>query len=235
MLPFLVLLLLGHHAVTRAALTAPRRPRSWPIRHHPHLAHFMPYLTGDSLGAIRRAARLRRLGLVWGIDQNGNRTADRTAWILHWGRYRWQYPLYWTGRTTSSGREIRARVPASWPRQFSQLTDAQAVLLRSLPVGGRRPHRAKVHMAAAAHHGVPWCLEGKGHFHGVDWDRLTAEAVETGVTCVFMVLTSWPDWRTDVREATARGWAVAVLPRTPKPADWPEFAALGVQVWGRWR
>jgi hypothetical protein len=234
-LAFLVLLLIGHHAVTRPSLTTPRKPPRWPVAHHPQLAHFLPYLTGDSLAAIRRAGRLRRLGRVWGIDQNGNRTADRTAWILHWGRWRLQYPFVATGRVTATGREIRALAPRSWPRHFSELTDEQAARLRQLPAGGRRPHRARVHMEVAAQQNVPWCLEGKGRFHGVDWDRLTADAVETGVVAVFMVLTSWPDWRADVREAAARGWAVAVLPRTPRPADWAEFHALGVQVWGSWR
>lgn len=227
MLTFLILLLVGHHAVTRPGLlTVPRRPVSWPIHHHPKLAHFLPYLTGDSLRAIRRAARLRRLGRVWGIDQNGNRTADRTVWILHWSRYRWQYPLI----ATPSGRR---RVPKSWPAHFHQLTDEQAAQLRT--VTGRRPHRARRHMVEAAEAGVPWCLEGKNQMHGADWDRLTADAIASGAVVVFMVLTSWPDWRQDVREAVAHGWAVAVLPRTPKPADWHEFEVLGVQVWGSWR
>lgn len=239
MLPFLVLLLVGHHALSRPdLLTTPRKPGRWPIAHHPHLAHFLPYLTGDSLAAIKRAGRLRRLGLVWGIDQNGNATHDLVVFILHWRRYRLQYRYVWTGEHHPGGREKRVLVPRSWPKFFDQLTAAQADRLRSAPSGGRRPYRARTHMAAAAAQGIPWCLEGKGS-PGLAtagcWDHLTADAIATGVTGVFMVMTSWPNWRDEVRQAVAHGWAVAVLPRTPKPADWPEFAAAGVQVWGRWR
>lgn len=228
MLALLVLLLTAHHALTRPGLlTTPRKPASWPVRHHPHLAHFLPYLTGDSLRAINRAARLRRAGAVWGIDQNGNRTAQRTVWILHWGQYRWQYPLI----VTPSGRR---RVPATWPKQFHDLTDDQAAQLRTLT--GRRPHRARVHMHHAAEQGIPWCLEGKGRMAGADWDALTADAVASGATVVYMTLSSWPDWEEAVTEAAIRGWAVAVLPRTKRPADWAAFqAATGCQVWGSWR
>jgi hypothetical protein len=91
-------------------------------------------------------------------------------------------------------------------------------------------------MVAAAEARVPWCLEGKNRMHGADWDRLTADAVASGAVVVFMVLSSWPDWQADIREASSRGWAVAVLPRTPKPANWAEFhAETGCQVWGHWR
>jgi hypothetical protein len=242
MLPFLILLLIGHHAVTRPGLLAtPRKPASWPIPHHPRLAHFLPYLTGDSLGAINRAAVLRRLGRVWGIDQNGNCTLDQVVFILHWRRYRLQFPYVWTGTYTGTGRtrrEKRVLVPQSWPRYFEQLTAEQASRLRQSPLGGRRPYRAISHMRLAAEKGIPWCLEGKGSpglaLPGT-WDRLTGEALQTGVTCVFMVLTSWPNWQAEVRQALDHGWAVAVLPRTSKPANWPELHAAGVQVWGTWR
>lgn len=228
MLTFLILLLAGHHATTRLGLlTAPKRPVSWPIDHHPRLAHFLPYLTGDSLAAIRRAAWLRRRGRVWGIDQNGNRTRTGTVWILHWSRYRWQYPLH----ATPSGLR---RVPKTWPTHFGQLTDAQAAQLRT--VTGRRPHRARRHMAVAAEAGVPWCLEGKNRMHSADWDALTADAVATRATVVYMTLSSWPDWQDAIREASQRGWAVAVLPRTHRPGNWAEFQAeTGCQVWGHWR
>lgn len=228
MLAFLILLLVGHHAVTRPGLlTTPRKPSRWPVAHHPHLAHFLPYLTGDSLRAITRAGRLRRLGRVWGIDQNGNRSAQRTVWILHWGRYRWQFPFI------ATPKGLR-RVPRSWPKQFHDLTDDQAAQLRT--VTGRRPYRARTHMHRAAEVGIPWCLEGKGRMAGADWDRLTAEAVASGATVVYMTLSSWPDWQQAVREAAAHGWAVAVLPRTPRPANWAEFhAETGCQVWGSWR
>jgi hypothetical protein len=237
MLAFLILLLAGHHAVTRTVLTGvPKRPVSWPIPHHPRLLHLSPYLRGDSLGAIRLAARLRKYGRTWGIDQNGNRTRPGTVWVLHWARYRWQYPFHWTGRTTRTGREIRARVPRDWPVKFHDLTDHQAAMLRSSLIGGRRPHRARRHMVAAADAGVPWCLEGKNKMHGADWDQLTADAHASGAVVVYMTLSSWPDWQHAIREAADRGWAVAVLPRTRRPADWVEFQQeTGCQVWGRWR
>jgi hypothetical protein len=81
-LAFLILLLAGHHAVTRPTLqTVPTKPGAWPVRRHPRLLHLDPYLRGDSLAAVRLAGWLRRHGRVWGIDPNGNRTADRTVWI----------------------------------------------------------------------------------------------------------------------------------------------------------
>jgi hypothetical protein len=236
-LAFLILLLAGHHAVTRPTLqTVPTKPGAWPVRRHPRLLHLDPYLRGDSLAAVRLAGWLRRHGRVWGIDQNGNRTADRTVWILHWARYRMQYPWIWTGERGIGGREIRRRVPPSWPVKFYDLHDHQAAMLRSARIGGRRPHRARRHMAEAAKAGVPWCLEGKNKMHAADWDRLTRDAAETGVVCVFMVLSSWPDWQADIRVAAEHGWAVAVLPRTHRPAGWAAFQAeTGCQVWGHWR
>jgi hypothetical protein len=214
-------------------MTAPRKPKGWPIRRHPRIAHLLPYLVGDSIKAILRAIVL---GFRF-IDQNGLATRDLTVWVLHWHRYRLQYPYVWTGRY-KNGREVRVLVPRSWPRKFDALTDAQAARLRSRPRGGKRPRRADAHMVVAAHGGIIWCLESKG---GHPWrqpgtlDRLVADAVRTDVVMVLMILTSGPGWQDIARMAAERGLAVAVLPRTRKPDDWPALEALGVQAWGRWR
>lgn len=195
----------------------------------------MPYLIGDALAAIHRAAKA---GLKW-IDQNGNVTLDGWCFILHWRRYRLQFPFYWTGRRTKGGREIRRPVPASWPRYFDHLTKDQAERLRSSLVGGKRPRLARAHMLAADAWDVNWCLEGKGSpgfTQEVTWDRLDEWLASTQARAVFMCLTSWPNWRRMVAMAHSHGWAVAVLPRTAKPADWAaREGAMGVQVWGRWR
>jgi hypothetical protein len=215
-------------------MTTPRKPAGWPIRRHPRIAHFLPYLVGDSIRAIFRAILL---GFRF-IDQNGLATQDHTTWILHWHRYRLQYPYHWTGHYHASGREVRRLVPRTWPKRFDDLTDHQAARLRQFPRGGKRPKRAEAHMIVAAHGHIIWCLEtkaGRPMLQARTWDRLAADAVRTDVVMVVMVLTSWHGWQKIASMAAVRGFAVAVLPRTPRPSDWPALEALGVQVWGKWR
>jgi hypothetical protein len=93
-------------------------------------------------------------------------------------------------------------------------------------------------MIVAAHGHIIWCLEtkaGRPMLQARTWDRLAADAVRTDVVMVVMVLTSWHGWQKIASMAAVRGFAVAVLPRTPRPSDWPALEALGVQVWGKWR
>lgn len=219
-----------------SAARRPRQPEPMPD-HHPRIAHFLPYLIGDSLGSIGRAAVL---GFPW-IDQNVHSTKDLVAYVLHWRKFRRQFAYYWTGRYVGRGRlrrEERKRVPWWWPHNFDHLTSAQASRLRSAPIGGKRPRRAVAHMERARQRKIKWAGEAKnskGLNERAFWERLAEEAVRTDVVMAVMVLTSWANWRTIVRHAHAVGFAVAVLPRTPKPDDWPEFKALGIQVWGRWR
>lgn len=199
----------------------------------PRIAHFLPYLFGDSPRAIRVA---KRLGWPW-IDQNGHADRAGVAWVLHWRRYRLEFPWYWTGRYVGR-REVRRPVPRTWPRYFDNLTTRQASRLRSQPLGGRRPRKAVAHMGLAAEADIGWAYEAKNSppFTQVaTWERVASDRDRTGARVVIMVLTSWAYWRKIVRAALAAGLPVAVLPRTPKPADWSEFEAQGVRVWGRWR
>lgn len=219
----------------------PIAPRVMPNR-HPRLLHLAPYLRGDSLGAITRAWRLRR----WGIDQNGNNSAQGTTWVLHWGRFRKQWRWYWTGTYRGRGwrrREVRARVPKAWPGAINDLNDSQIEVLRSARVGGRRPYKAVTHMHHAAElqrrrpsQDFTWVLEMKGGFNKPSiLERLAHDANRSGVQMAVMTLTSIPGWRTRAKLAKAQGFQVAVLPRGRKPGDWQDFADLGIKVWGRWR
>jgi hypothetical protein len=192
----------------------------------------MPYLRGDSLWTIWFAATVlhRRF-----IDQNTQADAHGVVWVMHWARivlngYRW----YWTGERDADGREVRRRVPRAW--QIQNLSTAQVSHLRTRRRGGKRPHSALTHMRRMAKYNRVWCLEGKGTMrHAVSFSYLANCARLTGCLVVFMTLQSIPGWRNRLRKAHAAGFPCALLPRGPKPDDWHEFEAMGVQVWGRWR
>lgn len=211
-------------------LTLPPQPARMPTQ-HPHIAHFMPYLIGDSLRAILMAFKL---GFRY-IDQNGQADAHGIVWIMHWARvilngYRW----YWTGHHHADGTEVRRRVPWSW--KIDHLSTTEVSHLRSRKRGGRRPHTARVHMAHCKAKGRILCLEGKGTLHRpVSFTYVASSAISTGCVVIFMTLQSIPGWRTRLRNAHAVGLPLAILPRGRKPDDWHEFEAMGVQVWGRWR
>lgn len=216
---------------------------------HPRLLHLSPYLRGDSLAAIAVAGRLRRRGLVWGIDQNGVCDLDDVTWILHWPDYRKQWRAVWTGQYTGRGplrREVRIPIPESWPRHVWHLRSAQVERLRSRRrPGGRRPHRARVHMHRAAELGVPWILEVKhspGYRRREAWAKLAADRRATHATRVG-VMTLQTQWADDdvaleVLELAidVGGFPAALLPRAPRPRDWStRWVMLGIRKWGSWR
>jgi hypothetical protein len=214
---------------------------------HPKLLHLSPYLRGDSLAAITLAGKLGRLGRVWGIDQNGVCDQDGTVWVLHWPTYRKQYPWIWTGHYVGTGprrREVRRRVPDSWPEHVWDLSSDEVELLRSAPIGGRRPHRARVHMAHAADRNVRWILEVKhspGFRDRAVWEQLAADRRSVRATRVG-VMTLQTQWSTDeiafevLEHAVEVGFPVALLPRRRRPADWStRWVMLGVRKWGSWR
>lgn len=236
---FLILLAIlgaGHHPGV-ALLDEQLRPVGWPIRRHPKIAHFMrtatPYLFTDSFAALRLAKRLR----LRGADRNLACTADGWAVVVHWPRmvkngYRWR----WTGEHDARGREIRER--ASRRFLVHEHTLEQTLTFRTRRRGGRRPHTAEQDMAVAAELGREWYGEAKGSpgfNHPLVWERLRASWIRTGVRAAIMTLTKLPGWRDRVEQALAHDFPVAVLPRTPRPADWAKYADAGVQVWGRWR
>lgn len=215
---------------------------SFPVpARHPRTAHFMPYLFGDSLAALKRAKRLR----FKYVDQNGLCDAEGQTWISHWPKYRKQYRWYFTGRTTGSGnrrREIRARVPAHWPEKFHNLTTAQAASLRSARIGGRRPLRARTHMHEAHRLGLVLCLEVKnspGFLKASTWHRLAGDRDATGCRVIVMTLQNQGgNAHAFVRltGAHAAGFPVALLPRGKRPSNWhAAWVPMGVRQWGRWR
>jgi hypothetical protein len=237
----LFLALFGVLAATgqsRVSLTdAPLRPTGWPIRRHPRIAHFMltrfPYLYTDGFAALRRA---RFLGLR-GADRNLACTLDGWAVVVHWPRlvkngYLWR----WTGELDAKGHEIRVR--ASRRFLVHEHTLEEVLTFRSRKRGGRRPHTAEEDMRVAASLGREWYGEAKGSpgfGQPLVWERLRVSAVKTGVRAAIMTLQKLPGWRDRLREAVAHDFPAALLIRGPKPADWAEFEALGVQAWGRWR
>lgn len=213
---------------------------------HPRLLHLTPYLRGDALGAIGVAAKLRRRGLVWGIDQNGICDRDDVTWVLHWPSYRKQYPFVATGEYRGRGplrREVRIPVPSSWPEKLWDLRSDQVARLRSRQIGGRRPHRARVHMHRAAERGVPWILEVKhspGYRRRPAWDQLAEDrrAVDAHKVGVMTLQTQWPSNEAclEVLEhAVEVGFPAALLPRAPRPPGWSRWVMLGIRKWGRWR
>lgn len=208
---------------------------------HPRIAHFMPYLVGDSLRGLKRAKRLR----FRYVDQNAHSDAQGLTWVLHWRKYRKQYRWIWTGRFVGKGRtrrEQRRRVPKSWPQDFAQLTSAQVRLLRSRKIGGVRPYRARTHFALAHELGLKLCLEVKRSPHYLRepaWDNLAADRAATGAAVIIMTLQSQggdDEALTRLTWARRKAFPVALLPRGERPADWfTAWQPLGIQVWGRWR
>lgn len=216
---------------------------------HPKLVHLSPYLRGDSLAALAIAGRLRRRGLIWGIDQNGVCDDEGQTWVTHWPEYRKQYKAVWTGQYVGRGRlrrEVKIPVPASWPKHLWDLKSAQVERLRERRTpGGRRPLRARTHMHRAAELGVPWILEVKhspGYRTRLAWERLAADRKAARATRVGVMTlqTQWPNDEAAyaVLELAVEvgGFPVALLPRAPRPADWgTRWVMLGVRKWGRWR
>lgn len=232
-----VALVLGAYA-PRPALQGPWYPRRWPIP-RPRIAHFMPYLLGDSLAAIRRA---RRLGYRY-IDQNIQATRDGFAVVVHWGNMRRAgYTWRWTGNYDAQGREVRVKVVRVIDIADEDWDTIQR--LRTRKYGGQRPRLALAHMREAARVGVTLCLEAKGsrQFVGTNhpvWKRLETWAAETGAHVIIMSLQNMGSERRVLHVLTAahaHGFAVALLPRGPKPRDWAtRWAPLDVAVWGHWR
>lgn len=235
MMTFLLLLLVGHHAVSRPMLTAPMAPRGWPIVRHPKIAHLMPYVRGDSLGAVWIAARVLRRKF---IDQNAQEDADHLVWVVHWAKLR-KIGVRWlfTGKYDAKGREIRRRLTVhelntsinDHPTEF-------VARLRFRERGGRRLRTAYDHMARCARYGITLCLEGKGTLkHPEAFEYIAESAIKTGVRIVFMRLQSIAGWREAFQHALAVDLKCALLPRMARPADWVTWRNRGVQRWGYWR
>lgn len=232
--------LTGSSAAAAAALAfpyAPRRPAKMP-RSHPRVAHFMPYLRGDSMRAIWLAVRH---GYRF-IDQNVQKDAEGQRWVLHWGRFRKQWKWQWTGEYVGTGRLRREkRVRVRYHQQFlRQLSTVQVSRLRSRRIGGSRPRLLRDHMAECARRRIVLCAEFKYTPTREEWAEIAADAIATGVTMVVMRLSNVSggivgafhclSWAAEV------GFCGALLPRGRKPADWEtEWVPLGIQKWGRWR
>lgn len=208
----------------------PTWPRVMP-NHHPRIAHLMPYLFGDSPHALIVA---HRLGYRF-IDRNGQRDRNNVVWIMHWadlrkGGYRWVF----TGNHDAKGREIRARVPKG--TKVHHCSTDYVGRLRTRKHGGRRPHTAAEDMAGCKARGLTMCLEGKGTVTTPGAFAYIANAsARTGCPVIFMTLQSIGGWRTRLTLAHGVNLPLALLPRGPKPGDWPRFRAMGVRRWGRWR
>jgi hypothetical protein len=235
MIAFLVLLLVGHHALTRSGLlTAPQRPAGWPIQRHPRIAHLMPYPWSDSLRATTVA---HHLGFRY-VDKNGQADADHIVWIIHWSKIGKNGIRYiWTGGIEADGREIRRPLTAlELDYQIDQCSTRFVARLRWRQHGGRRIHTAEAHMRRCADLGVVMCLEGKGTMNDAQAaDYVVAAAVRTKVRLVFMTLQSIPGWRHRLDLYLDRATACALLPRGPRPQDWGVWRDRGVQRWGRWQ
>lgn len=224
-------------AIAAAIWLSPLAP-SFPIpARHPRIAHFMPYIFGDSLAALRKA---KRLGFRY-VDQNGLCDAQGIVWIFHWPKYRKQYRWISTGRHTKRGREIRVRVPKSWPAKVQDLQTSQVERLRSARFRGRKPWKARTHFAEAARLGLVLCLEVKGSpgFQNLaTWRSLAIARDAFDAKVVVMTLQNQGGnaaARRRLELAAQHGFPVALLPRGKRPADWLEWQQLGVKQWGRWR
>lgn len=231
-------------------------PADWP-RRRPRIAHFMPYLFGDSLAAIRRARRLR----FRYIDQNLNLSSDGVPVVVHWPLVRKNRLLYevvpasrvvrkrgrrgrYAGRIAYRRRgEWVARHRHGYDVRVGDLTAAQLYRLRTRHAGrGRAPRPAHQHMREAQRVGIVLCLEAKGdrRFNvPAPWAKLAAWAVHTNARVVVMTLQNLggnANARARLAQAAHAGFPVAILPRGPRPVDWStRWAPLGVAVWGRWR
>lgn len=217
-------------------MRTPNRPSPMPDR-HPHIAHFDPYLFGDSLRAIRLA---KRLGYRY-IDQNGQVDRDGETWVVHWWRFRKEWNWMWTGEYNRLGIEKRVRVGYK-SATIGGLSSRKVERLRSARFGGRRPRRLVAHMQRAADVGIILCWEVKNARAFCDKtiaQRVRAQAIRTGVVMVVMTLQNLPDNAAAfcrLKNFAEEGFAVALLPRGPKPADWDgRWADIGCKQWGRWR
>lgn len=223
-------------------LSMPTRASWWPHR-HPHTVHRMPYLLGDSLTTLRWAKRMRRIY----VDQNALLDRQGAVWIMHWPMFRKSWRWMWTGRYRGKGRlrrEVRVRVPASWPAKVQLLSTKQVGQLRSRKVGGRRPHRARTHFQLSADLGRVLCMEVKRNHRAWEvsaelWDGLARDRDATGARVGVMTLGNQPGGNDAafrvLTMARARNFPVALLPRSPKPsaADWrARWAPAGIEWWG---
>ncbi len=217
-------------------IPAPPRPKVVPER-HPRIAHFLPYLLGDSLRALALAIRL---GYHY-IDLNIRVDGQGRVWVLHWRRSNREWRWRWIGERTERGREIRVR--NNDRRPIEQLTTAEVSRLRARRFGGRRPRKLMTYMLRARKHDLTLCLEAKNSpaFQRPEvWKRIATMASVTGCLVIVMTLQrpGEPAHRAFkiLKNATRVGFPVALLPRGPKPSDWESvWMPLGVQKWGRWR
>jgi hypothetical protein len=224
-------------AAVAAVPLRPRRPKKMP-RSHPRVAHFMPYLRGDSMRAIWLAVRH---GYRF-IDQNVQKDAEGERWVIHWGRFRKQWTWQWTGEYVGTGRLRREkRVRVRYHHNFlRQLSTEQVSRLRSRRIGGTRPRKLRDHMAECARRRIILCSEFKYTPNREEWAEIARDAAQTGVTMIVMRLSNVSggivgafhclSWAVEV------GFAAALLPRGRKPVDWEtKWVPLGIQKWGYWR
>lgn len=230
-LPLLIAALLGH--TTAPSLVA--APQGWPYR-RPRIAHFMPYLVGDSLSSWKRARRLR----IRHKDQNAQCTRDNHAVGVHWSamaKNGYKYRATGEHYRLPGGRMVEKRVKVPGRLRVEEHDLAAVLTFRTARIGGRRPHTIREHMVAAVEQNRIMCLEVKGapgFKHDEVWDRLAADAAATGVVLVVMTLTSIPGWWDRCQQAHRVELAVAILPRMAKPPWWDQ-PGWRPQVWGRWR
>lgn len=211
-------------------------PTPHPVpEHHPRIAHFMPYLKGDSIKAIALAFFAHFLF----IDQNVQDDREGGLWVLHWGRWKKQWRWIWTGEYDARGREIRVRCRYKRDK-IHQLSPEQVSRLRSKRRGGFRPRTLREHMLRCAFWGITLCAEFKFTVTVAQAEQVATDAIETGCKIVAMRLSNVAGgirgaYLTLSRLANA-GVAGALLPRGRKPADWETaWVPLGIKCWGRWR
>lgn len=227
----------GSSAALAMVAAVPLRPSVMP-RRHPRIAHFMPYLKGDSLRAIVLAVRLK----YHFIDQNVQQDGQGFLWVLHWGRWRKQWRWMWTGRyVTRRGKRIEERVRCHYRRdKINQLSTEQVSRLRSKVRGGTRPLPLRTHMEWCAARHIILCAEFKFTASGEQAAQVAKDAIETGCVVIVMRLSNVAGGIHGAFLTLARfaevGICVALLPRGRKPVDWEtRWVPLGIQKWGRWR
>ncbi len=224
-----------------------------PVRHpvplpnrHPRIAHFLPYIFGDSLRALKRA---KRLGFKY-IDLNLNLTKDLFPVVGHWARF-W-FDGYRYVMVKRGGSKPKAHPKARWVNgewivkspykksmSLHSLTWKQVQLLRTRK--GRKYYLARVYMIHAHALGITCCFELKGTWGWGSpvFQMMASWAIDADASVVLMMLQSMGT-NAKVFEilngARTAGFAAALLPRRKKPHDWEsKWVPAGIKQWGRWR
>lgn len=197
------------------------------------MAHFMPYLVGDSLAADTRAAaehfRFIDKNLLSTSDLVGicHHSSDLSSALGGWMVYRW------TGPRWGEGKLIRDPSP---DLTLGNRTWANVELLTNA-AGTGRILPAVDHLRASVETGVPTVLEPKGSPLLDDpefWRRLGLQADSVGHPRWMMTLTDIGSPLRRLIAAHGQAWETRILPRgdVPNATELARYRPVVDGVWG---